>query len=205
MEEFFTSYILILLAVILSLKGFSDSYFLDKYLYKPYNVRHHGEYYRIFSHVFLHGDAMHLIFNMLVLYSFGPLLEQVFRYNYGFVIGNIVFVGFFILSSLFSTMIQYGRHKDHEFYRSLGASGAVSSILFAVILLYPMAELRVFFAIPMPAWLFGVLYLGFEFWADRNSKGKIAHDAHISGALFGIIFILITNIEDVKAAFNTLF
>lgn len=205
MEGFFISYILIALAVIISLKGFSDSYFMDKYLYKPYDVHHHGEYYRIFTHVFLHGDPMHLVFNMLALYSFGPLLEYIFRSNYGFVIGNIVFIAFFILSSLFSTLIQYARHKDHEFYRSLGASGAISSIVFATILIFPTMKLLVFFAIPMPAILFGVLYLGFEFWADKNSKGRIAHDAHISGALFGIVFILITNIEDVKAAFNNLF
>lgn len=205
MEGFFISYILIALAVIVSLKGFSDSYFMDKYLYKPYDVYHHREYYRIFTHVFLHGDPMHLIFNMLALYSFGPLLEYIFQMNYGYVIGNIVFIAFFILSSLFSTLIQYARHKDHEFYRSLGASGAISSIVFATILIFPTMKLLVFFAIPMPAILFGVLYLVFEFWADKNSKGRIAHDAHISGALFGIVFILITNIEEVKAAFNNLF
>ncbi|OGS80097.1 MAG: hypothetical protein A3D31_06515 [Candidatus Fluviicola riflensis] len=200
----FITYIIIGITVLFSLKGFSDSYFRDKYLYKPYNVKHHREYYRIFSHVFLHADPMHLIFNMITFYFFGKVMEEYFRDYYGFVTGNLVFIGFFILSSFFATMIQYGRHKDHEFYRSLGASGAVSAILFAFIMLAPTATIT-FFIIPMPAIIFGVLYLGFEFWADKNGKGNIAHDAHISGALFGIVFILITNIEQVKDAFNNLF
>ncbi|ASS48766.1 MAG: hypothetical protein CHH17_08495 [Candidatus Fluviicola riflensis] len=204
MDQIFITYIIIGITVLFSLKGFSDSYFRDKYLYKPYNVKHHREYYRIFSHVFLHADPMHLIFNMITFYFFGKVMEEYFRDYYGFVTGNLVFIGFFILSSFFATMIQYGRHKDHEFYRSLGASGAVSAILFAFIMLAPTATIT-FFIIPMPAIIFGVLYLGFEFWADKNGKGNIAHDAHISGALFGIVFILITNIEQVKDAFNNLF
>ncbi|HLP54417.1 MAG TPA: rhomboid family intramembrane serine protease [Fluviicola sp.] len=204
MDHFFITYVIIGITVLFSLKGFSDDYFRDKYLYKPYNVKHYREYYRIFSHVFLHADPMHLIFNMITFFFFGRNLEAIFLLKYGFMVGSLVFIGFFILASFFATMIQYGRHKDHEFYRSLGASGAVSAVLFAFIVLFPK-ETITFFIIPMPAILFGVLYLGFEFWADKNGKGNIAHDAHISGALFGIVFILITNIEGVKNAFNTLF
>lgn len=205
MDQFFITYVIIGIAVLISLKGFNDSYFLDQYLYKPYNVNHYKQYYRIFTHVFLHGDPMHLLFNMLTLYFFGPWVEVVFRNNLGYVGGSILFIAFFVLSSMFSTLIQYARHKDHEFYRSLGASGAVSSILFAVIMMFPMLEIHIFFAIPIPAFIFGPLYLAYEFWSDKNSKGNIAHDAHISGALFGIVFILITNIEQVKVGFNTLF
>lgn len=204
MDQIFITYVIIGITVLFSLKGFNDPQFRDQYLYKPYNVKHYKEYYRIFSHVFLHADPMHLIFNMITFYFFGKVMETYFRDFYGFVPGSLIFIGFFILSSFFATMIQYGRHKDHEFYRSLGASGAVSAILFAFIMLAPSATIGFFF-VPMPAILFGVLYLGFEFWADKNGKGNIAHDAHISGALFGIVFILITNIEQVKEAFNNLF
>jgi len=204
MDQFFITYVIIGITVLFSLKGFNDSYFREKYLFKPFNVKHHGEYYRIFTHVLLHGDPMHLIFNMLTLYFFGPWVETVFRYDLGLLGGSILYITFFILSSMFSTIIQYARHKDHEFYRSLGASGAVSSILFAVIMMFPMLELQVFFAIPIKAFIFGPLYLAFEYWSDKNGKGNIAHDAHISGALFGIVFILITNFEQVKEAFESL-
>jgi membrane associated rhomboid family serine protease len=203
MDQIFITYVIIVITVLISLKGFSDPHFRDQYLYKPYNVKHYKEYYRIFSHVFLHADPMHLIFNMITFFFFGKVMEEYFRGYYGFVPGSLIFIGFFILSSFFATMIQYGRHKDHEFYRSLGASGAVSAILFAFIMLAPSATIGFFF-VPMPAILFGVLYLGFEFWADKNGKGNIAHDAHISGALFGIVFILITNLEAVKVAFGNL-
>jgi membrane associated rhomboid family serine protease len=203
MDQFFITYVIIGITVLISLKGFSDEYFRDQYLYKPYNVNHYKEYYRIFTHVFLHGDPMHLIFNMITFFFFGRNIEAYFRYEYGFLVGNLVFIGFFILSSFFATMIQYGRHKDHEFYRSLGASGAVSAVLFAFIVLMPK-EMITFFIFPMPAIVFGIVYLGFEFWADKNGKGNIAHDAHISGALFGIVFILITNFDAVKEAFVNL-
>lgn len=203
MDQFFITYVIIGITVLISLKGFSDEYFRDQYLYKPYNVNHYKEYYRIFTHVFLHGDPMHLIFNMITFFFFGRNIEFYFRLEYGFVVGNLVFIGFFILSSFFATMIQYGRHKDHEFYRSLGASGAVSAVLFAFIVLMPK-EMITFFIFPMPAIVFGIVYLGFEFWADKNGKGNIAHDAHISGALFGIVFILITNFDAVKEAFVNL-
>lgn len=205
MNEIYISYVLIGLAVIVSLKGFNDAQFTDQYLYKPYNVKHYKEYYRVFTHVFLHGDPMHLIFNMITLYFFGPFIEEVFRYDFGFIVGTILFLALFILSSMFSTLITFYRHKDHEFYRSLGASGAIAAILFASIMVYPTMELRIFFAIPIPAFVFGPLYLAFEFWSDRNRKTNIAHDAHIAGAIFGILFILITNIDRVIVAFNTLF
>jgi len=205
MDQIYISYVLIGLAVIVSLKGFNDAQFMDQYLYKPYNVKHYKEYYRIITHVFLHGDPMHLLFNMITLYFFGPFIEQVFRYDFGFVAGSILFLVLFVLSSVFSTLIQYIRHKDHEYYRSLGASGAISAILFAAIMVFPTMELRIFFAIPIPAFVFGPLYLLFEFWSDRNRKTNIAHEAHIAGALFGILFILITNIDRVIDAFNSFF
>lgn len=204
MDQFFITYVLIVIIVLFSLKGINDPVFREKYMYSPYRVKHYGEYYRIFSHVFLHADIPHLFFNMFTFYFFGRFIEGYFQLMYGYLAGNLIFLGFFILSGFFATMISYGRHKDHEFYRSLGASGAVAAYLFAFIMLAPSEQIYVLF-LPMPAFLFGILYLGFEFWSDRNGQGKIAHDAHISGALFGIVFILITNIEQVKAAFNNLF
>lgn len=206
MHSFYISYILIGIAVIASLKGFKDSVFLDKYMNKPFNIKHYKEYYRAFTHVFLHADPMHLIFNMLTLFFFGPPLEDFFVMTNGPIGGNILFLALFILGGLFATLIPFYRHKDHEFYRSLGASGAVAAIMFTVIMFAPTLRLSLLILpIPIPAYIFGPLYLAFEFWADRNGKSNIAHDAHIGGALFGILFALITNIEQVKSSFYSFF
>lgn len=174
-------------------------------MYKPFAVKHYKQYYRIFTHLFLHGDPMHLIFNMIALYSFGTAIEGLFQLLYGMIPGSLIYLVLFFGGGLFATLIPYARHKDHEFYRSLGASGAVSAVLFAFIMVAPTSSISIFFIPQIPAYIFGPLYLAFEFWADRNGKTNIAHDAHIGGALFGILFILITNIELVKTAFNSVF
>ena len=201
MDQLLTTYILIAITVIFSLKGFNDSYFTEKYLFKPYEVNHDKEWYRILSHTLLHADALHLFFNMFTLFGFGRIVEETYIYDYGKPLGTAYFLALYVLGALFATVIPYLRHKDNPGYRSLGASGAVSAVIFAGILLFP-TEIRIY---GIPAWIFGPLYLAFEFWADRNGKTGIAHDAHIGGAIFGILFVLITNIERVKATINLLF
>lgn len=204
MDQLLTTYIFILATVLFSLKGFSDRDFTEKYLYKPYDVKHHREWYRIFSHTLLHADYLHLFFNMFALYGFGRLVEMEYIYDFGKPLGTAYFIALYVLGGLFATAIPYLRHNENPGYRSLGASGAVSAVIFAGILFHPSANIYIY-TIPIPAWIFGPLYLAFEFWADRNNRTGIAHDAHIGGALFGILFVLITNIESVKDGINLLF
>lgn len=203
-NEFYSTYILLIAVVIVSLKGFNDRAFVEKYLFIPYEVKHHGEWYRFFTHAFLHGDTGHLFFNGFTLFNFGPFLEDYFAMVFG-KFGQAVFWVFIALSLIASSSISYWRHQNNSAYRSLGISGAVSAVLFAFILIAPTAELSIMFLpIPIPAYLFGVLYLVYEIYSDRNRKTNIAHDAHIAGAVFGILFILITNIELVIHNFNSL-
>jgi len=205
MDQLLTTYIIIAVTVLVSMKGFNDREFTEKFLYKPYEVKHDKEWYRIFTHTLLHADWMHLLFNMFALYGFGLMVEQTYIVDYDSkLLGTLYFLALYILGALFATIIPYFRNQDNPGYRSLGASGAVSAVIFAGVLMFPQAKLYVYF-IEMPAWLFGPLYLAYEFWADRNSKTGIAHDAHIGGAIFGILFVLITNIERVKESFNLLF
>jgi membrane associated rhomboid family serine protease len=202
---FYSTYLLLIAVVIVSLKGFNDREFVEKYLFIPYDVKHHGEWYRFFTHAFLHGDTGHLFFNGFTLFNFGPFLEDYLAFKYGS-LGQMVFWLFILLSLVASSSISYWRHKDNSSYRSLGISGAVSSVLFAFILIAPTAELSIMFLpIPIPAYLFGAIYLAYEIYSDRNRRTAIAHDAHIAGAVFGILFILITNIELVIHNFNRLF
>jgi len=142
---------------------------------------------------------------MLSLYFLGSIIEFEMIAAYGFVKGEIQFLIIYFIGGLFSTLIPFMRHQNNPNYRSLGASGAVSSVIFATILWRPDIELMLFFIpIPIPAYVFGPLYLAFEYWADKRGQSGIAHDAHIGGALFGIFYVLIINIDKGKEFINYL-
>lgn len=199
-------FLIIILTVIVSLNAFKDNNLMEKLLYSPYRTKHNNEYYRILSHLLIHGDTTHLIFNMLSFYFLGSILEQQFMYEYGTVGGEVHFLLLYILGGVFATFIPYMRNQDNVHYRSLGASGAVSAVIFAAILWNPTMQLGLLFIpIPIPAYIFGPLYLAFEYWADRKGGTKIAHDAHIGGAIFGILYVLIINIDKGKEFFSQIF
>lgn len=203
--QIYSTYILLGTMIIMSILGFNNRDFMEKYLFSPYEVKHHREYYRFVTHAFLHGDIGHLLFNGITLFYFGKYFEYYLYNFYGPLTGEIVFWAFVLVAMFASSMISFFRHKDNPNYRSLGLSGVTSAILFAMIMLNPGMEIMfIFIPIPIKAWIFGPIYLAFEIYSDRNRKTNIAHDAHISGAVFGIIFILITNIEQVIFAFQNL-
>ena len=203
--QFYSTYVLLGVIIIMSLIGFNNRSFVEKYLFSPYSVKYDREYYRFLSNAFLHNDIGHLIFNCITLFYFGRSFEAYMRFFYGPLVGEIVFWVFAVAAMFASSSIAYFRHKDNPNYRSLGFSGVGCAILFAVILLDPMGKVGlIILPIMVPGWVFGLLYLAFEIYSDRNRKSNIAHDAHISGALFGIVFILITNIEKVIKAFQNL-
>jgi membrane associated rhomboid family serine protease len=158
------------------------------------------------GHLFIHADVMHLSFNMMSLYFLGTILEQELMYAYGEVRGEAHFLVIYILGGLFATLIPYIRHQDNPSYRALGASGAVSAVIFAAIIWNPKMELMILFLpIPIPAYIFGPLYIAFEYWADRRGGSGIAHDAHIGGAIFGVLYVLIINIDKGKEFLSALF
>lgn len=198
------TYILIGVTVLTSLKGFSDSDFLYKWMNNPVRIRENKEYYRLISHQFIHGDAAHLFFNMFALYGFGNLVESYYIYFKGVELGEFNFIALYIMGGIFASFISLIRHKNNPNYNSLGASGAVSAVLFAAILLQPTSHVFFFF-IEMPAYVFGPLYIALEFYLDRKKNTGVAHDAHISGALFGLTFICLTNFEAVRATFINIF
>lgn len=197
------TYIIIGITVVFSLIGFNDRNFIERYLFIPYNISHDREWYRFLTHMLLHADWLHLFFNMFALYSFGQFVEYKYTKAYGQGEGNFYFAALYILGGLFATLWPYFRHKDNYNYRSLGASGAVAAVVFCGIMFAPTARIYFFF-FPMPGWIFGIAYLAFEFWSNKRGNTGIAHDAHIGGAAFGIVFALITNIDAVKENLHTL-
>jgi membrane associated rhomboid family serine protease len=180
---------LILIAIIVanalfSYKGFNDHSFFRKYEFHMGSVRS-GEQIRVLSSGFLHADIAHLAFNMITLYFFAPV---VIAY-----MGEFLFVTVYFGSLIFGSLLTILFHKDEYNYRAVGASGAVTGVLYSAILLRPDMMLGLFFIIPIPAYLFGILYLLYSIYGMKAKNDNIGHTAHFGGAIGGYLITLITN------------
>ncbi len=175
---------LIALTCAVSIPCFSNQALLGKLLFWPPAIAR-GEAHRLITHGFVHADGAHLLFNMITLYFFGRVMEPFFAQY----IGGIGFVLFYLSAIVVAIVPSYIQHLRDPNYRSLGASGAVSAVLFAYILLAPWSLLFVFF-FPLPAIVFAVAYTAYSFYAAHRGGGNINHSAHLWGAGYGILFAL---------------
>lgn len=199
---------IIVITALVSVPAFSQRQIFDQLKYSPYHVQHNKQSWRLLSHALLHGDWTHLIVNMYVLFSFGSITEKYYEYYFESK-GIIYFLLLYIGGVLFSALPAM-KHKNNAYYNAVGASGAVSAVLFASILFQPASTLRlIFIPIDIPAVVFGVLYLGYEAYMNKKSQDNIAHDAHFWGALFGFGFTLILKpglfflfLEEAKSIFS---
>ncbi|PWH81903.1 rhomboid family intramembrane serine protease [Brumimicrobium oceani] len=203
LQNYPVTIVIIIATVLISLRAFKDSEMKYKWIFYPYKVQRENQLYRILSHIFIHGDTMHLIFNMFVLFSFGGIMEFIFGNYFGAGLGSLHFLVLYFLGGLAASIWPYLRNKDNPNYMSLGASGAVSAVLFASILWMPEGGIYLLF-IPfeIPAWLFGILYLGFEYYMSKKGGTGVAHDAHFGGAIFGIAYVLLINFSKGAAFFE---
>ena len=177
--------------VLVSVLAFNNRNLFEKLLFSPFLVKKNNEYSRFITSGFIHANFMHLAFNMLTLYFMGKYVEVFFKVQFGVAVGSLLYVGMYLLALIAADLPDFSRHQNNPYYRSLGASGAVSGVLFASILLAPLSKLIIFpIPITIPAVLFGVLYLVYSAWASRNANDNIGHSAHFFGALFGILFML---------------
>lgn len=179
---------IIVVTCIVSWQGFSRPQLINQLILWPPAISRQGEYWRLASCGLIHADLAHLAFNMITLYFFGGVMEHF----YGRVGGPLAFAGFYLGGLVVSSLPSWWRHRDDAGYRSLGASGAVSAVLFAFILLDPWSVILVFF-LPMPAILFAVVYLGWTIYMDRQRRDRIDHLAHLSGAIYGIVVTLLSD------------
>jgi membrane associated rhomboid family serine protease len=178
--------VIIIANVLLSMKGFDDYSFLDKYKFQVGSVLG-KEKIRMLSSGFLHVDWMHLGFNMYALYIFGDFVAM----NLGTIPFLIIYFGSLIAGSLYT--LHY--HKDEPYYSAVGASGAVSGIVYSSILVFPDMQLLLFFAIPIPGYIFGVGYLLYSIYGMKKQVGNIGHAAHLGGAIGGFILTLVLRPE----------
>jgi len=187
--------IILVVTVIVSYQANNRSSLKEQLLYHPYRVRVFKEWYRIVTHAFVHADFTHLALNAFVLFQFGTQVEWVMQQTLGAAFFLLLYFG----GVAFAAIPGMIRHHDHPSYRSLGASGAVSAVLIAYILHFPTAELLLFFILPLPGFAVGILFFVGEYYMDKRSGGNIAHDAHLWGGLYGLLFTVATTPHVVPA------
>jgi membrane associated rhomboid family serine protease len=181
------TYLLIAVTGIISYLAFQNHSMMDKMQFNAAKVVHGKEYYRLVTHAFIHAGWSHLLVNMFVLYFFGRAIEQYFGYYFGnkaIAYFLLLYFGGILASNLWSLATQ----KNNYYYNAVGASGAVSAVLFTFIFLNPWKKLYFFAVIPIPGILFGIGYLFYSYQMSKQNNDNVAHDAHLLGALFGFVF-----------------
>lgn len=203
MELSFTL-VLVIANVGLSLLAMNNADLFNKWLFSPYRCHHFREWWRVLSHAFIHADYIHLFFNMYVLYTFGGLIESIFTQVevfssifpqsefWGMQRGYLYLAMLYFGGLLAATLPSFRKHRDNPSYNAVGASGAVSAVVIAIVIALPTMSLYLFFIpIPIPAFVIGIAYLVYEYFMSKRARTGIAHDAHLWGGLFGLLFMLV--------------
>lgn len=183
---------IILLTCLISFTAFSNQKVLDDLIFYPPAITNRNQWYRFITSGLIHADIMHLVFNMYSFYLFGDLVEKTFVQIFG-ESGKVIYIVLYVVSLIVCLLPTYFNNQNNYHYRSLGASGAVSAVIFAGIFLYPTMGMGIF-PIPfhIPGFVFGPLYLILSAYLAKKGHGNINHSAHIWGAIFGIVFVIIT-------------
>ncbi len=183
--------LIIAITVFISITAMENHTLKNKMMFNAYMINHRKEWWRFFSSGLIHADWMHLGFNMFSFYMFGRAVEDSFAYLFdgkGAFFYLILYVGGIAMSSLYS----YEKNKQNIYYNALGASGAVSAVIFAYIIIAPTTKLMfLFLPVPIPAYLFGIIYLGIEYYLGKKGNTNIGHDAHFWGAIYGAVLTII--------------
>jgi len=192
MDQLTITLIIIIITAIISFTAFSNQKIIDDLIFYPPAITRQNQWYRFFTCGLIHADITHLLFNMFSLYMFGEFVERSFSSPILFAEkGKLLYIIMYFLALFVCLIPTFIKHKNDYYYRSLGASGAVSAVVFAGILLDPTAKLGFFFIPPViPGYIFGPLYLILSTVLEKRSQDNVNHSAHIWGAIFGIIFVV---------------
>jgi membrane associated rhomboid family serine protease len=181
--------LIIIITAIISYVSQRRQDIMQKLIMHPYTVSRKKQYYRLLTSGFIHNGLIHFFFNMLALYFFGPYIEAIFKELYP-ASGTVLFIIFYLTAIVVSDLTSLRKHKDNPGYFSLGASGAVSAVVFSWIMFFPTRTIYVYF-IPMPGFILGALYLIYSYYQSKNPNSHINHDAHLWGSIYGILFTTI--------------
>jgi membrane associated rhomboid family serine protease len=184
--------IIIIITCLVSFPAFSNHKMKEDLLFWPYEINRQNQFYRFLSGGVVHADTMHLLFNMVSLYSFGIALE---KFLFPVLFGDktqALYTSLYILSLVAACVPDYFKYRNQSFYRALGASGAVSAVIFAAITIEPTMPIRFFFIpIDIPGYIFGFVFLGLSYYLAKRGGDNIGHNAHFWGAVFGVVFTII--------------
>lgn len=197
--------IIVISTVIVSFWAFNKQEVFNKLKFNAYLIKHNKQGWRFLSYALVHSGWIHLVINMYVLYSFGGIAEQSFVNHFGLQ-GMLYYFLLYIGGITFSTLFDFRKHKNDPYYNAVGASGAVSAVVFSSILFYPGGGIYIF-PIPfaLPSWVFAILYLVYSAYMGRKEIDNIGHNAHFWGAIFGIVFTVILIPGILKSFFSQLF
>ncbi|MFP4555746.1 MAG: rhomboid family intramembrane serine protease [Bacteroidales bacterium] len=201
------TFIIIAATALVSILAFNESRLMGKLLMSPYLIMRQKEWYRLISHAFVHADYIHLFINMIVFLSFGLAVEKIFEeLSSKNLIGSptLHFLMLYFGGIVISSLTTLRKHKDNYYYRSVGASGAVSAVVFTSIFFNPLNNLYLMGIIPIPAIVFGVGYLVYSHYMGKKSSDNINHDAHFVGAVFGFVYPLLIDPKLFKVFLNGL-
>jgi len=182
--------ILICITVAISFYTFNKHELQGRLMMNPYLIKTKGQYYRFISSGLIHKDHTHLLWNMFSFYIFGQAVEHDFASLFGEV-GMYYFIILYLTAIVVSDIPTYLKERNNTDYNSLGASGGVGSVIFVFIILQPLQSICLYFALCMPGFVFGAGYMAYTYYQGRKSKDNINHDAHLYGALYGLVFCVI--------------
>lgn len=184
------SLIIMGITVAISLLAFQKPEWMDAMIMSPYRISRRGEYWRFITSGFIHADFAHLFFNLFSFYFFGTQLSYIFTVIFpGY--GDIAFVIFYLLGILVADLPTYFKQKNNHYYNSLGASGAVSAVIFAGIMFFPTEKIYLFGLLGIPGFIYAGLFTWYSIAMDRRGRDNVNHSAHLYGGLFGIVFVSI--------------
>lgn len=174
------------------------------FMLNPYLVRTHQQYHRLITSGFVHNNGMHLFLNLFTLYFFGGAIEKIFYIYFG-ELGNLLYLSLLITAIIVANIPSFIKHRYDPNYNSLGASGGVSALVLAFILFDPLRDLCLYALLCLPGYILGVLFIIYSIVMSRRGQDHINHDAHLFGALYGLIFILILRPSTLKSFIEILF
>jgi membrane associated rhomboid family serine protease len=196
--------IIVIITVIVSLLAFNNRDIFRRLAFNAYDIKHFKNSYRFLSYALIHADWIHLFINMMVLYSFGRIVEEYYGMYFGLK-GILYYILLYVGGTALSTLPSYGKHKDDYSYTAVGASGAVSAVVFASIIFAPLSKIYLFpLPFGIPAIIFGAVYLIYSAYMGKKNIDNIGHDAHFWGAIFGFIFTIVLKPSLIVTLFSTL-
>jgi membrane associated rhomboid family serine protease len=184
------TFILIGITVAISFLTFNRPGLKSSLMMNPYRIKRQNQYYRFITSGFIHQHHMHLLVNMFSFYFFGTAIEQIFSYLFG-AAGNAYYISLYLLAIAVSDLPTYFKQKDNSRYNSLGASGGVAAVIFAFIIFEPLQQICIYFIFCLPGFILGMGYIAYSYYQGRKSNDNINHEAHLYGALFGLVFCII--------------